>query len=117
MLENKHVLLMNTSCLHLQSVSSGIATRITLTQVSREVVRVYYRGGQLDQLREPHFSRQKSARAIYSMLKFIKSKYCSVLTGERLTELVRTVLTTYQPNFKKLTAYQELCYSNKMFCS
>jgi len=45
---------------------------------------------------------------MYSTLKFIKSKYRSVLTDEHLTELERTALTTYQPNFKKLTAYPEL---------
>jgi hypothetical protein len=35
---------------------------------------------------------------------FITSKYRSVLTDEHLTELVRTALTAYQPNFKKITA-------------
>jgi hypothetical protein len=44
-------------------------------------------------------------RAIYTTLKFIKSNYRSVLTKEHLTELVRTALTAYQLNFKKLTAY------------
>jgi hypothetical protein len=45
-----HVLLVNTPCLHLHSfcatgVSSGLATRVTLTRVSRgEVGRVYYMG-------------------------------------------------------------------------
>jgi hypothetical protein len=38
----------------------------------------------------------------------MKSKYRLVLTGEHLTELVKIVLTTYQPNFKKLTTYPEL---------
>jgi hypothetical protein len=33
----------------------------------------YFRGGQLDQLRESHFTRQQSARDMYWKLKFIKS--------------------------------------------
>jgi hypothetical protein len=37
----------------------------------------YTRGGQLDQLQEPHFRRQQSATAKYSMLKLIKPKYHS----------------------------------------
>jgi hypothetical protein len=45
---------------------------------------------------------------MYSKIKFIASKYRSVLTDERLTELVRTAVTTYQPSFKKRTAYPEL---------
>jgi hypothetical protein len=63
------------------------------------------RGGQTDQLREQHFRSQQYARAMFSTLKFIKSKYRSVLTDEHLTELVQTASTTYRPNFKKLTAY------------
>jgi hypothetical protein len=57
-------------------------------------LRLHRRGGQLDQLREPHFSRKHSVRVMYSTLEFIKSKYRSVLTDEHLTELVRTALTT-----------------------
>jgi hypothetical protein len=45
---------------------------------------------------------------MYPKQKFNKLKNRSVLTGERLTELVRTALATYQPNFKKLTACPEL---------
>jgi hypothetical protein len=44
----------------------------------------------------------------YSTLNFIKSKYRSVLADEHLTELVQTVLTTYQPNIKKLIANPKL---------
>jgi hypothetical protein len=44
---------------------------------------------------------------MYSTQKFIKSKYRSVLTDEHLTELVRTAVTTYQPTFKRVTAYPE----------
>jgi hypothetical protein len=53
-------------------------------------------------------SRQQSARAMYSMLKFIKSKCHLVLTDEHLAELVRTALTTYQPNFNNLATYPKL---------
>jgi hypothetical protein len=35
----------------------------------------YIRGGQLDQLWETNFRRLQSARAIYSTLKFIESKF------------------------------------------
>jgi hypothetical protein len=45
---------------------------------------------------------------MYSALKLIKSNYSSVLADEPLAELIRAVLTTYQPNFKKVTAYPEL---------
>jgi hypothetical protein len=41
------------------------------------------------------------------MLKFIKSKYHYVLTDEHRTELVRTALAAYQPNFKKQIAYSD----------
>jgi hypothetical protein len=82
----------------------------TLKRSSSLIHTAYNRGGQLDQLREQHFSRQQLARDMYSTLKFIKSKYRSVLTDEHLTEPVRTALTTYQPNFKKLAAYPELYF-------
>jgi hypothetical protein len=48
---------------------------------------------------------QHLARAMYSKLKYIKSKYRSVLTDEHLTELVETALTIYQPSYKTLIAY------------
>jgi hypothetical protein len=76
---------------------------------------VLYQGGQLHQLRGPYFRRQQSARAKYSTLKLIKSKYRSVLTDEHLTELVRTALSTYQPNLKKLTAIQNYINQIKYF--
>jgi len=41
--------------------------------------------------------------SLYSTLKFIKSKYRSELTDEHLSELLRTALTNYQPDFTKLT--------------
>jgi hypothetical protein len=49
-------------------------------------LRLYSRGDQLDQLREPQFRWQQSAVAMYSTLKFIKSKHCSVLTDEHHIE-------------------------------
>jgi hypothetical protein len=59
---------------------------------------LYVRDGQLDQHRQPHFRTQQSARTMYSTLKFIKSKYRSILTVELLTEfeidsLSRIILT------------------------
>jgi hypothetical protein len=45
---------------------------------------------------------------MYLTLKFITSKHRSILADEYLTDIVRTAVTTYQPNFKKLTAYTEL---------
>jgi hypothetical protein len=54
--------------------------------------KLYTRGGQLDQLRDPHFRRQQSARAMCSTLTLAKSKYRSVLTDELLTEPVQTAL-------------------------
>jgi hypothetical protein len=48
-------------------------------------LKLYNRGGQLDQLHEPNFRRQQSARAMYSKLKFIKSKYRSGLTNTLLS--------------------------------
>jgi tryptophan synthase beta subunit len=42
-------------------------------------------------------------KSLYSTLKFIKSNYRSELTDEHLSELVRTAITNYQPDFTKLT--------------
>jgi hypothetical protein len=52
-----------------------------------------------------HFRRQQLARALHLTLKFMKSKYRLVLADDRITELLQTALTAYQP---KLTAYPEL---------
>lgn len=41
--------------------------------------------------------------SLFSTLEFIKSMYRSELTDEHLSELVRTALTNYQPDFEKLT--------------
>jgi hypothetical protein len=92
--------------------------KICVLHVSRPfhyVFRVYSRGGQLDQLQEPHFTRPQSARAmsyscaqrltsifgatysceslsLCSVLTLIKSKHCPVLSDELLTEFVRAAL-------------------------
>jgi hypothetical protein len=51
---------------------------------------------------------------MYSTIKFIKSKYRSVLTDEHLTDLLRTGITSYQLICWKMTSHVEL---NKIFCS
>ena len=38
--------------------------------------------------------------SLYSTMKYIKSKQRSQLTNEHLTELIRTSLTSYEPDFK-----------------
>jgi hypothetical protein len=48
-------------------------------------MKIYCRGGQLYLLQEQDFVRQQLATAIYSTLKFIKSKYQLILTDEHLT--------------------------------
>jgi hypothetical protein len=50
------------------------------------------------------FGTTYSCESLHSTLQFIKSKYRSDLTDEHLNELMRTALTSHQPNFKKLTA-------------
>jgi hypothetical protein len=42
--------------------------------------------------------------SLFSMMKFVKSKHRAVLTSSHLTELLRTSLTSYLPDFKTLTA-------------
>lgn len=50
------------------------------------------------------FGTSYCCEALYSTLKFIKNKHRSILTDQHLTELVRTALTSHQPNFQQLTA-------------
>ena len=50
------------------------------------------------------FGTTHVCESLFSTLKFIKSKYRSELTDDHLSELVRTELINYQPNFKQLTA-------------
>jgi hypothetical protein len=42
--------------------------------------------------------------SLFSVMKYVKSKHRAVLTIGHLTELLRTYLTSYQPDFKTLTA-------------
>lgn len=50
------------------------------------------------------FGTSYSCESLYSTLKFVKNKYRAVLTDKHLTELVRTAITSHQPNFNQLTA-------------
>lgn len=54
------------------------------------------------------FGTTYSCESLFSVMKFIKSKHRAVLTNEHLVELLRTALTTYQPNFKKLVTRMEV---------
>jgi hypothetical protein len=45
-----------------------------------------------------------SCESLYSTMKMIKSKHRSILTDDQSTEFLRTALTTYSPDFKKLTS-------------
>lgn len=49
------------------------------------------------------FGTTYTCESLYSTLKFVKSKHRAELSDEHLSELVRTALTNYQPDFKKLT--------------
>ena len=49
------------------------------------------------------FGTTYCCESLYSTMKFVKSKYRSQLTNQHLTELLRTALTNYTPNFKDLT--------------
>ncbi|XP_060836051.1 general transcription factor II-I repeat domain-containing protein 2B-like [Rhopalosiphum padi] len=49
------------------------------------------------------FGTTYSCESLYSTMKIIKSKYRSNLTDDHLTELLRTALTSIQPDLKKLT--------------
>lgn len=45
--------------------------------------------------------------SLYSAMKSGKPKHCAIFTNQHLTELIRTVITTYQPDFQQLTANME----------
>jgi hypothetical protein len=49
------------------------------------------------------FRKTYSCESLYSNMKMIKSKHRSTLTDDHLTQLLRTVLTTYSSDFKNLT--------------
>lgn len=46
-------------------------------------------------------------------MKMIKYKYYSTIMEDHLTELLRTALTTYNPDFKK-TYKKKKCIRNKL---
>ncbi|KAJ3646454.1 hypothetical protein Zmor_024042 [Zophobas morio] len=50
------------------------------------------------------FGSTYDIEALYSTMKFIKSKYRSRLTNQHLKELIRSAVTNYQPNYKELVA-------------
>lgn len=50
------------------------------------------------------FGTTYCCESLFSTMKFIKSKHRSQLTNEHLTELIRTALTNYEPNFRKCSA-------------
>ena len=50
------------------------------------------------------FSTTYCGESFYSIMKFVKSKHCATLTNQHVKELLRTALTSYQPNFKELTS-------------
>ena len=49
-----------------------------------------------------YFLRLIVVNLYFSVMNFANSKYCTIMTNERLEELIRTALTTYRPNFQKL---------------
>ena len=50
------------------------------------------------------FGTTYCCESLYSTMKFIKTKHRAQLTNKHLTELVRTALTNYEPDFKKFAA-------------
>jgi hypothetical protein len=47
-------------------------------------------------------------KSLFSVMQFVKSKHRAVLTNSHLTELLRTSLTSYQPDFITLTAKMKI---------
>ena len=45
--------------------------------------------------------------SLFSVMKFVKSKYHASLTNEHLSELIRTALISYRPDFQKLANKME----------
>ena len=48
------------------------------------------------------FSKVYCCESLFSVMKFVKSKYGASLTNEHLSELIRTALKSYSPDFQKL---------------
>jgi len=53
------------------------------------------------------FSTTYCCESLFSVMKFVKSKYRASLTNEHLSELIRTALTSYRPDFQKLVNRME----------
>ena len=53
------------------------------------------------------FSTTYCCESLFSVMKFVKSKYRASLTNEHLRELIRTALTSYCPDFQKLANRME----------
>ena len=53
------------------------------------------------------FSTTYCCKSLFSVMKFVKSKYRASLTNEHLSELIRTALTSYRPDFQKLANRME----------
>ena len=53
------------------------------------------------------FSTTYWCESLFSMMKFVKSKYRASLTNEHLSELIRTALTSYRLDFRKLANRME----------
>ena len=54
------------------------------------------------------FSTTYCCESFYSIMKFVKSKHRAALTNQHVKELMRTALTSYEPNFKEFTAQMEI---------
>ena len=53
------------------------------------------------------FSTTCWCESLFSMMKFVKSKYRASLTNEHLSKLICTALTSYHPDFQKLANRME----------
>ena len=53
------------------------------------------------------FSTRYCSESLCSVMKFVRSKYRASLTNEHLSELIRTALTSYRPDFQKLANRME----------
>ena len=53
------------------------------------------------------FSTTYCSETLFSVMKFVKTKYRANLTNEYFSELIRTALTSYRPDFQKLASRME----------
>ena len=56
------------------------------------------------------FSTTYCCESFYSVMKFVKSKHRPALKHQHVNELLQTALTSYEHNFKELTAQMEIQY-------